>query len=117
MPALLARPERGLSCASYPLGSAIANPQGIKAIAPGIRRIVSPIAARTSIPADPLVSYDGSGMSSLPKVLLIGIEMSDLKPRILPQPVPHPKQSDHARIGDMPQDQDRPQSELHFFRS
>jgi hypothetical protein len=56
-------------------------------------------------------------MSSLPEVLLIGIEMSDFKPCILPQPVPHPKQSDHARIGDMPQDQDRPQSELHFFRS
>lgn len=79
MPSLVARPDRGRSCASNPEGSAIANPQGIKAVWPGSNRIVDLTAALTSIPEAPADSYAGSGMSSLPDIRLIGIKISDFK--------------------------------------
>jgi len=51
MPCLLASPERGRTCASYPGGIAIANPQGIKTIAPRAIDVGPATAAHTSIPA------------------------------------------------------------------
>jgi hypothetical protein len=77
IPYLVASPDRGRSCASYPDGKAIANPQGTKAIRPGSSRIVDLTAALTSIPAAPTDSYAGSGTSSPPDIRLIGIEMSE----------------------------------------
>ena len=86
MPNFVARPDRGRSCASYPGGTAIANPQGIKALRPGSSRIVDLTAALTSSPAAPTDSYAGNGMSSLPAIRLIGIEISDFKSASYPIP-------------------------------
>ena len=78
-PNFVAKPDRGLSCASYPGGTAIAKPQEIKALPPGSIRSVDLTAALTSIPAAPMDSYTGSAISSQPDTRLIGTETCDLK--------------------------------------
>jgi len=84
MPNCVARPDRGLSCASYPDGTATAKPHGIKALPPGSIRIVDFTAALTSIPAAPMDSYAGSAMSSQPDMRLIGTETSDFNTAFYP---------------------------------
>ena len=84
MPNCVARPDRGLSCASYPDGTATAKPHGIKALPPGSIRIVDFTAALTSIPAAPMDSYAGSAMSSQPDMRLIGTETCDFNTAFYP---------------------------------
>src|SRR4051812_7544011 len=60
MPCLLARPERGRTCASKPSGSSSAKPHGTTAMPPGASTIGLSIAAGRSRPAAPGVAYCGS---------------------------------------------------------
>src|SRR5213594_4460541 len=62
-PDRIASPLRGLTCASYPSGSAMANPVGTSARWPGASEIGSVTQARRSTPALPGVALCGSGRS------------------------------------------------------
>src|SRR6185436_18014018 len=66
-----ASPDRGRICASYPAGSAIANPHGIAVTTPGTIFASSATAAWRSIPTASLVWYVGSGRFSPPGSRLI----------------------------------------------
>ena len=52
MPCLLANPLRGRTWASYPRGTAMANPQGIIRISPGCKTVTPATAAARSNPAE-----------------------------------------------------------------
>src|SRR5687767_781672 len=71
MPCLLANPLRGRTCASYPCGTAIANPQGISRISPGASRTGASTAAARSKPAACSVMRAGNGRSPAPASRLI----------------------------------------------
>jgi hypothetical protein len=62
MPCLIAKPLRGLTCASYSTGSSIKRPVGTKALSIGSSCKGSPKKALMSIPAAPSVAYCGNGL-------------------------------------------------------
>jgi len=55
IPCFIARPLRGLTCSSYPSGTATDRPVGMRALSPAERVISLSGAAYKSIPDDPSV--------------------------------------------------------------